>query len=67
MILEQPCLLGKSLKKGLVLDIEAELRLVEERKKELHAQKLVKTDAEKVAMKELGLLRCEISIWAFVT
>ena len=49
--------LGDTLKPGITLDIDAELKLVEERKKELSST--TSMNAENIAMKELGFQRLE--------
>ncbi|PKU84767.1 Alcohol-forming fatty acyl-CoA reductase [Dendrobium catenatum] len=53
IISEKPFHFGEALNKDLYLDIEGELRLVEDRKKELREQNST-IEAEKIAMKELG-------------
>lgn len=62
MILEKPLKMGETLIKNLNLDIEAELALVQEEKKELQNEEGTK-DAEKIAMKELGLKRARFYGW----
>ncbi|KAL6661996.1 hypothetical protein ACP70R_001380 [Stipagrostis hirtigluma subsp. patula] len=65
LILEKPIKHGESLREGLYLDIEAELRLVRDAKKEL---KLNAGDdpskTERKAMKELGLQRARHFGWS---
>ncbi|KAH0470833.1 hypothetical protein IEQ34_000556 [Dendrobium chrysotoxum] len=53
---------GEALNKDLYLDIQGELRLVEYRKKELHEQNST-IEAEKFAMKELGIQRARMYGW----
>lgn len=48
--------MGETPKGDPCLDIEAELRLVEKKKKELQADNVTE-EAEKIAMKELGIKR----------
>ncbi|KAL6858737.1 hypothetical protein ACP4OV_017739 [Aristida adscensionis] len=65
LILEKPIKLGESLREGLYLNVDAELRLVKEAKKEL---KLNACDdairTERKAMKELGLQRARHFGWS---
>ena len=60
VILERPFHMGETLKEGLHLDIEQELKIVEQRKGELQMSK-AEEDVEKAAMKELGLQRSELA------
>lgn len=54
--------MGETLKENSYLDIEAELMLVEEKKRELHANKSMEND-EAIAMKEMGMRRfCNSSL-----
>ena len=48
--------MGETLKENSYLDIEAELMLVEEKKRELRANRSVEDD-ETTAMKEMGMKR----------
>jgi len=52
--------MGETLNGGSDLDIEEELKLVEERKGEVQMSN-AEEDAEKAAMKELGLQRSELA------
>ncbi|XP_028555399.1 fatty acyl-CoA reductase 3 [Dendrobium catenatum] len=61
VISEKPFCFGEALNKDLYLDIQGELKLVEERKKKLHEKNSTK-DVEKVAMKDLGIERFEIPL-----
>lgn len=60
VILEKQFYMGETLNGSSGLDIEKELKLVEERKEELLKDNAEK-DAEKTAMKELGLQRSELA------
>ena len=60
VILEKPFHMGETLNGGSDLDIEEELKLVEERKGEVQMSN-AEEDAEKAAMKELGLQRSELA------
>ncbi|XP_028556793.1 fatty acyl-CoA reductase 3-like [Dendrobium catenatum] len=62
IISEKPFHFGKALNKDLYLDIEGELRHVEYMKKELHEQHST-LEAEKIAMKELGIQRARMYGW----
>lgn len=68
LILEKKYRMGESLKGESYLDIDAELRLVDEKKRELQSRQVTE-EAEKLAMKELGIKRfakCNYSlIYAF--
>ncbi|KAM0848211.1 hypothetical protein ACQ4PT_054535 [Festuca glaucescens] len=54
LIREKPFLMGETLKMGTYLDIEAELKLIEDTRRELKAQGSTERN-EKNVMKELGL------------
>ncbi|URE23005.1 fatty acyl-CoA reductase [Musa troglodytarum] len=56
LILEKKFLMGETLKGDSYLDIEAELSLADEKKRELRAEDAPE-EAEKLAMKELGIRR----------
>lgn len=56
LILENRFRMGEALKGDSYLDIEGELRLVDERRRQLGAQNATK-EAEALAMKELGINR----------
>ncbi|THU48434.1 hypothetical protein C4D60_Mb09t26200 [Musa balbisiana] len=56
LILEKKFLMGETLKGGSYLDIEAELRLVDKKKRELRAEYATE-EVEKLAMKRLGMKR----------
>ncbi|XP_008801227.1 probable fatty acyl-CoA reductase 4 [Phoenix dactylifera] len=62
LILEKPFHMGQTLKENSYLDIEAELQLVEEKKRKLHANKSME-DAEDTALKEMGMKRAEFFGW----
>lgn len=62
LILEKPFHLGEALKDGMFLDIQSELRLVEEQKEKFQANKSSK-DIEKRSMKEIGLIRARYFGW----
>ncbi|KAI0531143.1 hypothetical protein KFK09_000695 [Dendrobium nobile] len=62
IILEKPFHFGEALNKDMYLDIEGELRLAKDRKKELHEQNST-IEAEKIAMKELGIQRARMYGW----
>ncbi|KAG0476965.1 hypothetical protein HPP92_013375 [Vanilla planifolia] len=62
MIPEKPFCYGEALKKDMHLDIEEELKLAENSIKVFHEKNLTK-DAEKVAMKELGIKRARTYGW----
>ncbi|KAL0928874.1 hypothetical protein M5K25_000802 [Dendrobium thyrsiflorum] len=62
IISEKPFHFGEALNEDLYLDIEEELRLVKDRKKELHEQNST-IKAEKIAMKELGIQRARMYGW----
>ncbi|RCV32256.1 hypothetical protein SETIT_6G244100v2 [Setaria italica] len=66
LILEKPIQPGESLREGTYLDIDAELRLVGEAKKELKTMmnKDDKKTEERKAMKELGLQRARHFGWS---
>jgi alcohol-forming fatty acyl-CoA reductase len=75
LILEKPINPGESLREGTYLDIDAELRLVREVKKELAAMNSSSSDdddaahtnkkkTERTAMKELGLQRARHFGWS---
>nr|WDA53435.1 putative fatty acyl-CoA reductase 4 [Erycina pusilla] len=61
ILTEKPFHYGEALKSDLKIDIGEELRLVEERKSQIHAEKTKET--EKEAMKELGINRARIHGW----
>ncbi|RZS06211.1 hypothetical protein BHM03_00036832 [Ensete ventricosum] len=56
LILEKRFLMGETLKGDSYLDIEAELSLADKKKRELRAEDATE-EAEKLAMKELGIKR----------
>lgn len=56
LIQEKPLIMGEAQNKNLKLDIEAEVKLVQERLNELNV-KGVNQAAQRAAMKELGLER----------
>lgn len=58
IILEKPFHMGETLNGGSYLDIDKEIKLVEEKKEELNMDNAGK-DAEKTIMRELGLQRSE--------
>ncbi|CAL9090668.1 unnamed protein product [Musa acuminata var. zebrina] len=62
LILEKKFLMGETLKGGSYLDIEAELRLVDKKKRELRAEYATE-EAEKLAMKRLGMKRARYFGW----
>ncbi|PKA66838.1 Alcohol-forming fatty acyl-CoA reductase [Apostasia shenzhenica] len=62
LLLERAFCMGEALKDNMYLDIEAELKLVERRKQELHLENQTKL-AEKMAMKELGIERARHFGW----
>ncbi|KAI0531149.1 hypothetical protein KFK09_000702 [Dendrobium nobile] len=62
IISEKPFCFGEALNKDLYLDIEGELKLVQERKKKLHEKNSTK-DVEKIAMKDLGIERARMYGW----
>ncbi|EHA8587555.1 Fatty acyl-CoA reductase 3 [Cocos nucifera] len=62
LILEKAFHMGESLKENSYLDIEAELMLVEEKKRELRASRSME-DAETTAMKEMGMKRAKFFGW----
>ncbi|GJN15459.1 hypothetical protein PR202_gb02377 [Eleusine coracana subsp. coracana] len=67
LILEKPINLGESLRQGTYLDVDAELRLVREAKKELQLNAGDEDDAsrtERKAMKELGIKRARHFGWS---
>jgi hypothetical protein len=59
LIPEKPFLIGETLKMGIYLDIEAELKLIEDTRRELKAQGSTERN-EKNVMKELGLKRLDV-------
>ncbi|URE25888.1 fatty acyl-CoA reductase [Musa troglodytarum] len=62
LILEKKFLMGETLKGGSYLDIEAELRLVDKKKRELRAEYATE-EVEKLAMKRLGMMRARHFGW----
>ncbi|URE23006.1 fatty acyl-CoA reductase [Musa troglodytarum] len=62
LILEKKFLMGETLKGDSYLDIEAELSLADEKKRELRAEDAPE-EAEKLAMKELGIRRAKLFGW----
>ncbi|KAK1288874.1 hypothetical protein QJS10_CPB19g00363 [Acorus calamus] len=62
VILEKPFQMGETLNQASGLDVDAELRLVEERLKELHADD-VEPHLERTSMKQLGLQRARHFGW----
>ncbi|XP_028549342.1 fatty acyl-CoA reductase 8-like [Dendrobium catenatum] len=62
IISEKPFHFGEALNKDLYLYIEGELRLVKDRKKELHEQNST-IEAKKIVMKELGIQRARMYGW----
>ncbi|KAF8395374.1 hypothetical protein HHK36_019320 [Tetracentron sinense] len=58
LILEKPFYMGETLNGTSGLDIDVELKLMEERLNELRAEEATK-EAEKIAMKEMGVERFE--------
>ncbi|XP_065009217.1 fatty acyl-CoA reductase 3-like [Musa acuminata AAA Group] len=62
LILEKRFRMGEALKGDSYLDIEGELRLVDERRRQLGAQNATK-EAEAQAMKELGINRARLFGW----
>nr|XP_010943712.1 probable fatty acyl-CoA reductase 4 [Elaeis guineensis] len=62
LILETAFRMGETLKENSYLDIEAELMLVEEKKRELRANRSVEDD-ETTAMKEMGMKRARFFGW----
>eukprot|EP00268_Persea_americana_P030411 TRINITY_DN29432_c0_g1_i2.p1 TRINITY_DN29432_c0_g1~~TRINITY_DN29432_c0_g1_i2.p1 ORF type:complete len:334 (-),score=30.01 TRINITY_DN29432_c0_g1_i2:122-1123(-) len=62
LIQEKPLIMGEAQNKNLNLDIEAEVKLVQERLNELNV-KGVNQAAQSAAMKELGLERARIFGW----
>ncbi|KAL0910669.1 hypothetical protein M5K25_018745 [Dendrobium thyrsiflorum] len=62
IITEKPFHFGEALKPDLKVDIGEELRLLEETKSQIHDEKKTK-EAEKEAMKELGIKRARIHGW----
>uniref|UniRef100_A0A0A9E3P2 Fatty acyl-CoA reductase n=1 Tax=Arundo donax TaxID=35708 RepID=A0A0A9E3P2_ARUDO len=63
LLLEKPISPGESLREGAFLDVDAELRLVKEVKKELNASDDV-NKTERKAMKELGIQRARHFGWS---
>ncbi|XP_062192707.1 fatty acyl-CoA reductase 1-like [Phragmites australis] len=63
LILEKPINPGESLLEGVFLDVDAELRLVRDVKKELKATDVAR-NTERKAMKELGLQRARHFGWS---
>ncbi|KAK9120183.1 hypothetical protein Scep_018276 [Stephania cephalantha] len=62
LILEKPFKMGEALNGTSGLDIDEELKLVEETLSELHAQAVTK-EAEALAMRELGIKRAKLYGW----
>ncbi|RWV89596.1 hypothetical protein GW17_00048249 [Ensete ventricosum] len=62
LILEKKFLMGETLKGDTYLDIEAELRLVDKKKRELRAEYATE-EVEKLAMKRLGIKRARYFGW----
>lgn len=62
LILEEPFFMGQTLRVGSHLDIESELNLINETKRELRADCYTKND-ERKTMKELGLKRARHFGW----
>ncbi|RWR84729.1 putative oxidoreductase [Cinnamomum micranthum f. kanehirae] len=62
LIQEKPLIMGEAQNKNLKLDIEAEVKLVQERLNEINV-KGVNQAAQRAAMKELGLERARIFGW----
>ncbi|XP_020595026.1 alcohol-forming fatty acyl-CoA reductase-like, partial [Phalaenopsis equestris] len=62
LITERAFHFGEALRPDLKVDIAEELELLEEKKNQIHAEKKTK-EAEKEAMKELGIQRARIHGW----
>ncbi|XP_010271727.1 PREDICTED: alcohol-forming fatty acyl-CoA reductase-like [Nelumbo nucifera] len=62
LMLEKPYQMGETLNGTLGLDIQQELKVAEERLKELQAEKITIKE-ERIAMKELGLKRARLYGW----
>ncbi|XP_064940893.1 fatty acyl-CoA reductase 1-like [Musa acuminata AAA Group] len=62
LILEKKFLMGETLTGDSYLDIEAELSLADKKKRELRAEDATE-EAEKLAMKELGINRAKLFGW----
>ncbi|ONK57159.1 uncharacterized protein A4U43_C10F17210 [Asparagus officinalis] len=63
IILEKAFHMGETLKGGFDLDIEKELKLVEDKKRELYTDNNAEKDVQRSAMKELGLQRAKTFGW----